>query len=46
VSNPLERSITEAPALRLLEDRVIDALCAPYPMITGLDREKFALLPL
>ena len=46
VSNPLERSITEAPALRLLEGRVIDALCAPYPMIAELDREKFALLPL
>ena len=25
---------------------MIDALCAPYPMITGLDREKFALIRL
>ncbi|MCX5947905.1 MAG: hypothetical protein NTY67_06915 [Cyanobacteria bacterium] len=31
---------------RLLEDRVIDALRAPYPMISGLDREKLVLLPL
>ncbi len=45
-SNPLEMSTTVAPALQLLGDRVIDALCAPYPMIANLDRDRFALIPL
>ncbi len=45
-SNPLELSTTVAPALQLLGDRVIDALCAPYPMIAAVDRDRFALVPL
>ncbi len=46
VSNPLAMSTTAAPALQLLGDRVIDALCAPYPMVFDVNPEKFALIPL
>ena len=39
-------SVTKKPALELLERRVIDAVCAPYPLIAAADQDVFACLPL
>jgi hypothetical protein len=44
--NPAEISVTKKPVIELLKSRVIDALCAPYPLIATLDLDQFSLLPL
>lgn len=44
--NPAEVSATKRPVLELLERRVIDAACAPYPLIATADKGIFACLPL
>jgi len=44
--NPGEVSVTQKPSLELLERRVIDAACAPYPLIATADKGIFACLPL
>ena len=44
--NPVEVSVTKRATLDLLEQRVIDAVCAPYPLIATADKGIFACLPL
>ena len=44
--NPVGVSVTKKSALELLERRVIDAVCAPYPLIATADKGIFACLPL
>jgi hypothetical protein len=44
--NPGEISVTKKPVVELLKSRVIDAFCAPYPLIAELDLDQFSLLPL
>jgi len=44
--NPAEISLTKKPVIELLKSRVIDAFCAPYPLVAELDRDRFSLLPL
>lgn len=43
--NPAEVSVTPVCPLQLLGDHVIDALLAPWPVVAGLDRRRFALFP-
>jgi hypothetical protein len=44
--NPAEVSVCKRSVLELLERRVIDAVCAPYPLIATADKDIFACLPL
>lgn len=44
--NPAQVSVTQACPLQLLENHVIDALLAPWPVVAGLDRGRFALFPI
>lgn len=44
--NPYTVSTTKKPLLDLLERRVIDGACAPYPLIASADSNTFAFLPL
>jgi hypothetical protein len=43
--NPIEVSVTPSSPLQLLEDHVIDALLAPWPVVAELDPQRFALVP-
>lgn len=43
--NPAEVSVTPVCPLQLLDHHVIDALLAPWPVVAGLDRGRFALVP-
>lgn len=43
--NPYEVSVTPVCPLALLDNHVIDALLAPWPVVAGLDRSRFALFP-
>jgi hypothetical protein len=45
VANPLEVSLTRVDPLELLRLQVIDALLAPWPLVAGLDRSQFELMP-
>lgn len=44
--NPASVSRTKQAVLDLLEQRIIDAACAPYPLIASADKEIFAITPL
>ena len=44
--NPIRTSATKAPAIQLLEKRVIDAICAPYPLIANVSEQNFSIIPL
>jgi hypothetical protein len=44
--NPASVSRTKKAVLDLLEQRIIDAACAPYPLIASADKEIFAIIPL
>jgi hypothetical protein len=44
--NPIRTSATKAPAINLLEKRVIDAICAPYPVIANVSEQNFSIIPL
>ena len=44
--NPASVSRTKKAVLDLLERRIIDAACAPYPLITSADKGIFAIFPL
>lgn len=44
--NPSGISVTKKSALGLLQARVIDALCAPFPLVASIDQQDFALFPL
>jgi len=43
--NPPDVSLTPVCPLRLLDNHVIDALLAPWPLVADLDRSRFALFP-
>lgn len=43
--NPPEVSVTPVCPLELLDQHVIDALLAPWPLVAGLDRTRFTLFP-
>lgn len=43
--NPAEVSVTSSSPLQLLQESVIDALLAPWPVIADLDSERFAAIP-
>lgn len=43
--NPPDVSVTPVCPLELLDHHVIDALLAPWPVVAGLDRARFALFP-
>lgn len=45
-ANPIHISATKAPGIYLLEKRIIDAICAPYPLIANISELKFAVVPL
>jgi len=42
--NPTDVSETAISPIELLDNHVIDALLAPWPVVAGLDRRRFALL--
>lgn len=44
--NPLSVSATKNPGLKLLEERIIDAICAPYPLVANADKNIFASIEL
>jgi hypothetical protein len=44
--NPIRTSATKAPAINLLEKRVIDAVCAPYPLIANASKHNLSIIPL
>jgi hypothetical protein len=44
--NPIRTSATKAPAINLLEKRVIDAICAPYPLIVNTSEHNLSIIPL
>jgi hypothetical protein len=44
--NPADISVTKRSVIDLLEERIIDAACAPYPLIATLSKDTFAFLPL
>lgn len=44
--NPIRISATKGPAINLLEKRVIDAICAPYPLIASVSEQNFSIIPL
>ncbi len=44
--NPVRTSATKAPAINLLEKRIIDAICAPYPLIANTSEQKLSIIPL
>jgi hypothetical protein len=44
--NPPDISVTRQSVLGLLQARVIDALCAPFPLVAGIDQQDVALFPL
>jgi hypothetical protein len=44
--NPSDVSVTKKSVLGLLQARVIDALCAPFPLVASIDRQDFGLFPL
>ena len=44
--NPPHISVTKKSSLGLLQARVIDALCAPFPLVASIDQQDFALFPL
>lgn len=44
--NPPNSSVTKKSVLSLLRARVIDALCAPSPLVANIDQQDFALFPL
>jgi hypothetical protein len=44
--NPPDVPVTKKSALGLLQARVIDALCAPFPLVANVDQQEFALFPL
>lgn len=44
--NPASVSRTKKAVLDLLEHRIIDAACAPYPLIASADKGIFAIIPL
>lgn len=43
--NPVEVSVTPCSPVRLLQDHVIDALLAPWPVVADLDAQRFELVP-
>ena len=45
-TNPLSISATKTPGLGLLRDRVIDAICAPYPIVANADKNIFTTIEL
>lgn len=45
LTNPAEVSVTRVDPLELLRLQVIDALLAPWPLLAGLDRSQFELMP-
>lgn len=44
--NPLRTSATKVPGICLLENRFIDAICAPYPLIANANQSIFTIIPL
>lgn len=44
--NPPDASVARESVLDLLHARVIDALCAPSPLVASIDQQDFALFPL
>ena len=44
--NPIHTSATKAPAINLLKERVVDAICAPYPLIANVGEQNFSIIPL
>jgi hypothetical protein len=44
--NPRSVSRTKKAVINLLEDRIIDAACAPFPLVASVDTEIFAITPL
>jgi hypothetical protein len=44
--NPLSVSATKTPGLGLLKERIIDAICAPYPLVANTDRNIFTAIKL
>lgn len=45
-ANPIRTSATKVPAINLLEKRVIDAICAPYPLIANASEHNLLIIPL
>ena len=45
-ANPIRISATKVPAINLLEKRVIDAICAPYPLLVNASEHNLLIIPL
>ena len=45
-ANPIRTSATKVPAINLLEKRVIDTICAPYPLIANASEHNLIIIPL
>ena len=46
MANPADAAITPTCPLQLLQDHVVDAVLAPWPLVADLDEERFARLTL
>ncbi len=45
-ANPLRTSATKAARISLLENRFIDAICAPYPLVARANKTSLAIIPI